>query len=456
MIKTIKSGKFHYWPQLFFVVAVFSSMIACACSKEGTEERKKPGSHQIDDGIFIPTAGNTWIVNQYKKSSHLITDDGVRNWGDARDTIRTFFHTTQTGFLDIGLRIKSSSGASKLKIELQDKHQEIEIEESDEFQNVYVGNFNVESIGYQEINLCGISSNGKDFGEISHVIIAGEAAPASVKFVKDDFYWGRRGPSVHLGYEIPEEAGDVEYFYNEITVPRGNDVIGSYFMANGFSHGYFGIQVNSETERRVLFSVWSPYSTDNPDDIPEDKRIVLLEKGEGVNVGEFGNEGSGGQSYKKFMWETGKTYGFLLKGVPYGSESTVYKAWFFDPDAGEWALIASFKRPETNTHLKGLYSFLENFITDAGVLKRKGHYSNQWVINGSGEWYEITKATFTADATARKEARLDYGGGVENGKFYLKNCGFFDGNTTIGTALSRVETGEHPEINFDQLPSENN
>ena len=38
---------------------------------------------------------------------------------------------------------------------------------------------------------------------------------------------------------------DIEWFYSELTVPEGNDVIGSYFMANGFSEGYFGIQVNS-------------------------------------------------------------------------------------------------------------------------------------------------------------------------------------------------------------------
>jgi hypothetical protein len=36
---------------------------------------------------------------------------------------------------------------------------------------------------------------------------------------------------------------EIEWFYSELTVPEGSDVIGSYFMANGFSEGYFGIQV---------------------------------------------------------------------------------------------------------------------------------------------------------------------------------------------------------------------
>src|SRR3546814_14463863 len=83
------------------------------------------------------------------------------------------------------------------------------------------------------------------------------------------WYWGRRGPSVHLNYELPPET-NAELFYNEVTVPPNADVEGSFFMACGFGEGYFGFQVNSDTERRVLFSVWSPYKTDNPDDIPEE------------------------------------------------------------------------------------------------------------------------------------------------------------------------------------------
>ena len=73
--------------------------------------------------------------------------------------------------------------------------------------------------------------------------------------------------------------------------------------------GYFGIQVNSATERRILFSVWSPFSTDNPKEIPDDKKIKLLRKGKDVHTGEFGNEGSGGQSYLRYQWKTGTTSG---------------------------------------------------------------------------------------------------------------------------------------------------
>jgi hypothetical protein len=80
------------------------------------------------------------------------------------------------------------------------------------------------------------------------------------------------------------------------------------------------------------------------------------------------------------------------------------------------------------------------------------YYTNQWVCNASGQWTELKKAKFTADATARKEARLDYAGGAEEAKFFLKNCGFFSENTTIDSSFSRTGTGQKPDIDFTTLP----
>lgn len=176
-------------------------------------------------------------------------------------------------------------------------------------------------------------------------------------------------PSVHLNYETPKDVS-LQYAYSEITVPVGMDIEGSYFMANGFVEGYFGFQVNGPQERRVLFSVWSPYKTDNPKDIPEEQRIAKLASGPGVRVGEFGNEGSGGQSFLVYPWKAGVTYRFLteVKPDPTSKEHTHYTAWFGDKSQDEWRLIASFRRPKTSTYLKGFHSFLENFNPQFGHL----------------------------------------------------------------------------------------
>jgi hypothetical protein len=49
-------------------------------------------------------------------------------------------------------------------------------------------------------------------------------------------------------------------------------------MATGFAEGYFGMQVNSDQERRILFSIWSTYETDDPSRIPEDEKVILVKK----------------------------------------------------------------------------------------------------------------------------------------------------------------------------------
>ena len=273
---------------------------------------------QKEEGDFhlsIPTEGNSWVINDFTKNRQIIKKGGIKNWIETETRIRTYFKTTQTGKLNVGLSATAISGFSKIEVTCGNKSQIIEINNSND-DTISVGSFEIENAGYNWADIQGLEKSGEYFPEIKSILIGGEAAKGKVYFAKDDFYWGRRGPSVHLNYQVPENTGDILYYYNEITVPENNDVLGSYFMANGFAQGYFGMQVNSATERRILFSVWSPFKTDNPNDIPEDQKIKMLKKGEGVHTGEFGNEGSGGQSYYKFMWGAGTTYKFLLKGEP--------------------------------------------------------------------------------------------------------------------------------------------
>jgi hypothetical protein len=399
--------------------------------------------------IVIPMAGNTWLANYVDDARDKISKNGITNWNNAYNKFLIYFKLPQAGQLQIGLRVKVNVGHSKLKISLNGTSREVEISNA-EYETITVGKFTIDSPGYHFVELEGIYKSGNEYANISDLLLSGEATEGRVYFVKDDFYWGRRGPSVHLSFEVPKNT-NVEWFYNEITVPEGEDIIGSYFMANGFANGYFGIQVNSETERRVLFSVWSPYETQNPKDIPAEYKIELLKKGEDVYSGEFGNEGSGGQSYLKYNWKAGSTYGFLLRGYPIGDSNTVFTAYFYAPEVGEWELIASFRRPFSDSYLTRLYSFLENFHTETGNISRKAFYTNQWIYDNEGNWHELTSAKFTADATARKDSRLDYSGGIEDGKFFMKNCGFFNETTKIGSWFTRNDNGNKPDIDFSQL-----
>ncbi|KOH44062.1 DUF3472 domain-containing protein [Sunxiuqinia dokdonensis] len=407
------------------------------------------GQSKVHAQVFIPTAGNSWVIDNGFQTTEKIDEGGIRVDSDFTKTFRTFFYAEKTGAIRLGIRGAAAGGDARIKLTMGAREKTIDLT-SEASTVLWAGGFIIENPGYQYVDISAVGGEGTAI--VHDIAVMGEPAESDFYFMKDEFYWGRRGPSVHLRYLVPEDEKEVTYFYNEITVPEGEDVMGSYFMANGFGQGYFGIQVNSETERRILFSVWSPFHTDNPDEIPEDQRIQLIRKGTGVYTGEFGNEGSGGQSYKRFMWKTETTYGFLLKAVPGDDHSTEFTAWFFDPEVGDWALIASFSRPKTSTYLTGLHSFLENFIPQAGLFDRKVLYTNQWIVDADGNWMELNQAAFSADATARKNARLDYTGGQLNDAFYLKNCGFINEKTTIGTQFTREANNQRPQIDFDALP----
>lgn len=396
--------------------------------------------------LKIPTAGNTWIKdNQKLYLDSTVTNNGIVKW--SKNTLRTYFYIHKPTEISIGFNATNYQKNTSLKVSFNgDNKKTFSLNKSDS-ESFFIGNYQIENSGYYFLDI--ENNNKSNLLDIKNILI-GISNKENIDFSRNDFYWSHRGPSTHLNYVIPEEIKDVEYYYSEINVPKENDVIGTFYMANGFQHGYFGIQVNSETERRILFSVWSPYKTDNPKDIPEEFKIELLKKGKGVTSGKFGDEGSGGQSYKVYSWKPDVNYQFLLKATPLKNNFTIFTAYFYDPEIKKWNLIASFKRPKTQEYLKRFHGFLENFIPSQGSIKRKAFYNNQWVYNKNG-WHEINNFKFSADNTARKKNRLDYEGGVDDNRFYLKAFGFFDNNTKIGTSFTKDKTKNAPQINFKEL-----
>lgn len=399
--------------------------------------------------VIVPTKGNSWVVNKAPQTSNILNNN-MSGWINKKDVIRTYFYVQKACKLNVEIEAFVGSGSSVICVSSGKLNKQLTINNSTA--NTFpIGTLEIKNAGYYFIDIQGVSKTSKSFGSVNNILLSGEADKSFIKFVDQDFYFGRRGPSVHLAYELPNNMQDVEWYYNELEVQKGQDVIGSYFMANGFGEGYFGMQVNSSNERRILFSVWSPFHTDDPNSIPEAEKIKLLAKGKKTRTGEFGNEGSGGQSYMIYNWKPNVRYKFLLRGRPEGNNSTTYTAYFFDPEIGEWQLVASFNRPKTNTYLKRFHSFLENFIPDYGAVTRQCGYYNQWVADKEGNWNQVTGATFTYDATAHAQRRFDYAGGVSNKGFFLKMGGFFNENTKFRTALQRPENPQKPMVDFEKL-----
>lgn len=436
-----------------FFTALFGVCLLIASTGFSVVSKTLKTNHPAASLITVPLGGNAWRNNTDTTGGN-INNDGIVNWTSSKTSFTAYVRFGHTGNFKLYMDASVPSGKSKIAIKVLNTTQNIKVS-GNTFHDTYVGEFHVRDTGYVAFNIMGVAKSGNIYADIRSLKLSGEAADAKLNYVKnnegDFFYWGRRGPSVHLGYTVPENV-NAEWFYNEVTVPKGNDVLGSYFMADGFGDGYFGMQVNSSTERHILFSVWSPFKTDDPKAIPEDQKITMLKKGENVHAGEFGNEGSGGQSYLNFMWKAGNTYKFLMHAKPAGNDRTTYTAYFYAPEVGKWQLIASFSRPHTNTYLKHLHSFLENFEPEEGTHTREVFFNNEWVCDSNGNWTELNKARFTGDNTAVKGYRLDYAGGTNGRSFYLKNCGFFNTYTPRNIYFERPLNGKKPDVDLNKLP----
>ncbi len=402
----------------------------------------------------VPLAGNAYRTKASEKAPGRVDGEGISRWQEGETTFSVYFRADRAAVLDLALRMKVPKGKSEIRVKVDGTSLDQTVTGEGE-QEVKLGSVTVKAGGYVKLDLTGVRKDGEVFADVKDLVVESATEGLELNYVRDNvdgrFYWGRRGPSVHLPYVAP--AGKtIEYFYNEITVPNGQDPIGSYFMANGFGEGYFGMQVNSPQERRVLFSVWSPFSTDNPKEIPEDQKIKVLAKGAETRTGEFGNEGSGGQSFMLYPWKTGRTYRFLNRVTPDGNGNTKYTAWFFAPETGKWQLVASFLRPKTDKHMTGMHSFLENFSDRNGYLSRAAIYGNQWARDTDGTWHQIVKSGFSGDDIASRKYRLDYAGGVRDGGFFLRNGGFFDEPVKLGSQFERpAGDAKAPEIDFKSL-----
>jgi len=402
----------------------------------------------------IPVAGNSYHA---QPESGRAKFDTLRKLqiSETDEVYSVYFHADRPPLLTPSIRGRSAHGEASLQARIGEKTIAMTLGDK-RAQEHSLGEIEATKPGYVRIDFRKVGANKTSVIELSEVRVASSTEGMQLDYVKNNlgnmFYWGRRGPSVHLAYQLPPKT-QLTYAYSEITVPVGQDPIGSYFMANGFSEGYFGFQVNSKTQRRVLFSVWSPFKTDNPAEIPDEDRVAVLVKGEDVHAKDFGNEGSGGQSYLVYPWKAGVTYRFLTEVKPDGAGNTKYTAWFGNKEADEWKLIASFRRPKTDKHLTGFHSFLENFSPDYGHLVRSANYGNQWVCDVDRKWHEVTTARFTGDNTARGKHRLDYAGGSEQDHFFLRNGGFFDETVKLDQKFEHQPTPENkPEIDFEKLP----
>ena len=411
--------------------------------KEKTDTGYSHSVSLFSNGYAYPMKGD--------EVQKFISEKGISGWDDAGVYFKNFFYPQQKGIISVSIKLKSPSNSGKIKVRLDGtgKSYILAVKENQDFVNLPVGNFSINDVRYHYFEIKPVSKTGKYFPDIESLLISGDAA----KDMKYNLSGYKGAASTHLWYSYPKDSA-IAWFYNEVTIPAGVNSTNAYYMTNGFSDGYMGIQLNSPVERRIIFSVWSNYNTNDPKEIPADYAITLVKKGKGVFSGEFGNEGSGGHSHLVYNWNQGVTYKMLL-GAKSAGDHTIYTAYYLAPENKSWQLIAQWDKTKTGGKLlSGLYSFVENFGPNGNDFF-KAEYGNQWICTANGTWMELIKCALTTTASPSKHQRYDYGAGVENNKFYMFTGGFkVLNNLTPRSTIERQPNKVAPVINFSILPSE--
>lgn len=403
------------------------------------------------DDVKFNLLKNSWVVRD-----NLFIEENIqtfRDWNfvNENDYVYSYFYLKSSGTIDLIFHFESKVHQS-LDITFNGETRKVQL--SPDSSTYQWGLVDFIEKGHHSIRFKLSSLNPQNPIELEFITLLGSSVENGVGIT--DSNASQMPASLHLWPNVLNSYGDIEWLYSEIIVEENNDILHTYFMANGFAQGYFGIQTNTTNfdERWILFSIWSPYDTDNPNEIPDEYKVRLIRAGKGVEIREFGNEGSGGQSFLKYPWVVGNRYGFLNRIRPTGPNTTEYSAYFYDFSKEEWFFIATFERPKTHTYAKGWYQFLEVYTENYGNLERTGHYGNYWVKNTNQEWFSVNRVLLTATDNARKGIRNDIQAGLSHfdGMIYLTTGGFNVSPVEIDRYLIIQSSKVKPDIDFDNLP----
>jgi hypothetical protein len=191
-------------------------------------------------GFTLYTGGNSWSLGKGSVDSTNFT------FASLPTKFATYFYTDSNGaWFNLSI-LMDSPVATTVTVTIGTVSRKVAVSANKNYAPVRVGGF-FSYPGYNRI-VTEITGGSAGSGTVFNFAISDNLA--NLAYVPDNtgdnFYWGRRGSSANISPNM-NGAKKVSYFYSEIYVPKGFDPVGSYYMANGFSQGYMGIQVNSLT-----------------------------------------------------------------------------------------------------------------------------------------------------------------------------------------------------------------
>src|SRR5687768_13022435 len=196
-------------------VLVFVSFMHFFCATRPAGSN--PVAADPEGHIILPLGGNTWM--RPAGSRGTITSRGIENWRNPEQQFDTYLRVSRPGTLKLAFRAKTD-GTSQLQFSIQEQKRTVTVSGNDTSLHS-AGIWHLRDTGYVKITITGLSKTGERFADIGEYVVSGTAINERTAFVKSNdgnfFYWGRRGPSVHLSYPFADSIR-AQWFYNEVTV----------------------------------------------------------------------------------------------------------------------------------------------------------------------------------------------------------------------------------------------
>jgi len=175
---------------------------------------------------------------------------GITRWTNPALKVEWFGEIKTPGKLEAAVVLRLPAGeSSKLRLTVVGQaHEATATGAGTNLVTVNFGAFEAKSAGYQRFTLESLNAPGQSAGDLTALILDGPATKDAHFNLKER----RNAASVHLTYPV-SRGTNVQAFYCEMTGLE--DPVWTYYRACGWHRGYCVKQVNSHTERRIIFSV---------------------------------------------------------------------------------------------------------------------------------------------------------------------------------------------------------
>jgi hypothetical protein len=210
----------------------------------------------------------------------------------------------------------------------------------------------------------------------------------------------------HLWWQLGGQK-NATCLYGEITVLATAPHIyycGANWHPGEPAGGYCGIQHNSDTERRTIFSIWDTSPELHPEVTAADARTVYSR---------FGGEGTGAHTHMLWPWNVGDTFQFFVRKQPGQGDTTDTRYYVYDRIQKSWLHSATISSPNGGKACVasiggGLNSFLENFAGKDRAVPKLALY-RLWLgpnvdamkcltrAGGDGTWGQLNGTYFLAE-----------------------------------------------------------